>query len=132
MPFCTHHARAERASRDWVGLMVPLGTHVRPLRTPVVHLLYSLGCECELRGVVPTTVRRTRAPRSPSRIGAPAHVPVVHAERGWDEHTHTARVATAHAHEDPTHRAWSASARPITLTHDALLLIIRFMLYSVR
>ena len=39
MPYSAHHARAERARRDWVGH----STHVRPLRTPEAHLLHSLG-----------------------------------------------------------------------------------------
>ena len=68
--------RAGRAcNRDWMGLSTTYsasprqgahGLHLREGRAPPWR-----------------AVRRTRAPRSPLRA---RHVPIVHAERGWEEH----------------------------------------------
>ena len=62
------------------------------------------------------TVHRTRAPRSPSE---PRHVPVVHAEWGWDERTargYRSRTRGSHiAHGEP--------ARGPSLHHCMLLAV---------
>ena len=75
MPYSAHHARAERAVRDWVGLGSTQSTSKRQ-GAHGIHLREGRAPPCR-------TLRRTRAPWSPSE---PRHVPVVHAERGREKH----------------------------------------------
>jgi hypothetical protein len=74
-PGHAHHARAERAGRDWVGL----GSTYSAFPRQGAHGLHLR----EGRAPPWRAVRRTRAPRIPLRA---RHVPVVHAERGREEH----------------------------------------------
>ena len=96
--------------RDWVGLSTTYSVSPRQ-GAHGIHLREGRAPPCR-------TVRRTRAPWSPSE---PRHVPVVHAERGREERTARPWLPTAHMRIP--HRAWRARARPSL--HHCMLLAVR-------